>query len=67
MTCLIPHKKKSRGIGAISATATQVYQWTTMMPIMRRTFVTKAAHLYPIASKKQGHNSVFGAAKLGEF
>ena len=50
--------KRSPGIGGINATATQVYHWTTMTPIMRRTFVTKPAHLYPIASKKQRRNWV---------
>ena len=50
--------KRSPGIGGINATATQVYHWTTMTPIMRRTLATKAAHLYPIASKKQRRNWV---------
>ena len=50
--------KRSPGIGGINATATQVYHWTTMTPIMRRTLATKAAHLFPIASKKERRNWV---------
>ena len=51
--------KRSPGIGGINATATQVYHWTTMTPIMRRTLATKAAHLFPIASKIHRRNWVF--------
>ena len=57
--------KRSPGIGGINATATQVYHWTTMTPIMRRTLATKAAHLFPIASKKERRNWVLNFHSKG--